>query len=42
MTRGADPTTADAVARQLMAKDALGAQAHDELGISDITTARPG
>ncbi len=39
--RGLDPATADAVARQLMAKDALGAHAHDELGISEITTARP-
>ena len=29
------------VARQLMAKDALGAHARDELGISEITTARP-
>jgi hypothetical protein len=26
---------------QLMAKDALGAHARDELGISEITTARP-
>ncbi|MES2498495.1 MAG: VIT family protein [Pseudomonadota bacterium] len=41
MKRGVDPTTADAVARQLMAKDALGAHAHDELGISEMTTARP-
>ena len=29
------------VALQLMAKDALGAHARDELGISEITTARP-
>jgi len=29
------------VASQLMAKDALGAHARDELGISEITTARP-
>ena len=29
------------VAQQLMAKDALGAHARDELGISEITTARP-
>ena len=28
-------------AEQLMAKDALGAHARDELGISEITTARP-
>jgi VIT1/CCC1 family predicted Fe2+/Mn2+ transporter len=39
--RGVDRVTADAVARQLMAKDALAAHAHDELGISEITTARP-
>ena len=30
--RGLDPATADAVATQLMAKDALGAHARDELG----------
>jgi len=41
MARGVDATTADVVARQLMAKDALGAHAHDELGISEMTTARP-
>jgi VIT1/CCC1 family predicted Fe2+/Mn2+ transporter len=29
------------VAKQLMANDALGAHARDELGISAITTARP-
>jgi hypothetical protein len=29
------------VAQQLMAKDALGAHARDELGISEISTARP-
>src|SRR5512146_3189936 len=29
------------VAQQLMAKDALGAHARDELGISEITAARP-
>ena len=39
--RGVDPATAEIVARQLMAKDALAAHAHDELGISEITTARP-
>jgi VIT1/CCC1 family predicted Fe2+/Mn2+ transporter len=39
--RGIDPTTAETVARQLMARDALGAHAQDELGISEITTARP-
>ena len=40
--RGVDPATADIVARQLMAKDALGAHARDELGISEIATAKPG
>jgi VIT1/CCC1 family predicted Fe2+/Mn2+ transporter len=39
--RGLDPALAHEVAMQLMAKDALGAHARDELGISDITTARP-
>ena len=39
--RGVDLPTADMVARQLMAKDALAAHAHDELGISAMTTARP-
>ena len=39
--RGVDPATANVVACQLMAKDALAAHAHDELGISEITTARP-
>jgi VIT1/CCC1 family predicted Fe2+/Mn2+ transporter len=39
--RGLDRNLADQVARQLMAKDPLGAHARDELGISDITTARP-
>lgn len=39
--RGVDPATADTVARQLMAKDPLAAHAHDELGISEMTTARP-
>lgn len=39
--RGLDAATAAEVARQLMAKDALGAHARDELGISEITTARP-
>lgn len=39
--RGVDPVTADSVARQLMTKDALAAHAHDELGISEMTTARP-
>lgn len=39
--RGLDPALALQVARQLMAKDALGAHARDELGISDLATARP-
>jgi VIT1/CCC1 family predicted Fe2+/Mn2+ transporter len=39
--RGLDSTLAQEVARQLMAKDALAAHAHDELGISKISTARP-
>lgn len=39
--RGLDPTLADEVARQLMAKDALGTHARDELGITEITQARP-
>lgn len=39
--RGVDPAIADSVAQQLMAKDALAAHAHDELGISEMTTARP-
>ncbi|MGD9921041.1 MAG: VIT family protein [Pseudorhodoplanes sp.] len=39
--RGVAPDTARAVALQLMAKDALGAHARDELGISEITSARP-
>jgi len=39
--RGVDPSLARAVAQQLMEKDALGAHARDELGISDATTAQP-
>ena len=39
--RGLDPLLARQVADQLTAKDALKAHARDELGISDITTARP-
>jgi len=39
--RGVDRDLAREVAQQLMAKDALGVHAHDELGISEITTARP-
>ncbi len=39
--RGVDPELAGQVADQLMAKDALAAHARDELGISEITAARP-
>ncbi|HQY91002.1 MAG: VIT family protein [Caldilinea sp.] len=39
--RGLDPALARQVAEQLTAKDALAAHARDELGISEITTARP-
>ncbi len=39
--RGVEPTLARQVAEQMMAKDALGAHLRDELGISDVTTARP-
>lgn len=39
--RGVDPLLARQVAQQLMAKDALGAHAREELGITDVTTARP-
>ena len=39
--RGLEPYLARQVAQQLMAKDALTAHARDELGISEITTARP-
>jgi VIT1/CCC1 family predicted Fe2+/Mn2+ transporter len=39
--RGLDPNLARQVALQLMQKDALGAHARDELGISHIATARP-
>ena len=39
--RGVAPDLARQVATQLMAKDALGAHAQDELGISETMTARP-
>jgi VIT1/CCC1 family predicted Fe2+/Mn2+ transporter len=39
--RGVDPSLAKEVAKQLMAHDAIGAHARDELGISDTLTARP-
>ena len=41
VSRGVEPGLARQIAEQLMAKDALGAHARDELGISEITTARP-
>ena len=41
IARGLDPALASQVAEQLMVKDALGAHARDELGISEITRARP-
>jgi len=39
--RGLDPSLAKQVADQLMAHDALGAHARDELGISETFSARP-
>jgi VIT1/CCC1 family predicted Fe2+/Mn2+ transporter len=39
--RGLTPETAAEVARQLMAKDALGAHARDELGITEVSSANP-
>lgn len=39
--RGLDEELAAQVATQLMARDALGAHARDELGISETVTARP-
>lgn len=39
--RGVSPDLAHQVADQLMSKDALGAHARDELGISEVTAARP-
>jgi VIT1/CCC1 family predicted Fe2+/Mn2+ transporter len=41
VARGLDPALARQVARQLMAHDALGAHARDELGISAAFRARP-
>src|ERR1017187_7129873 len=41
VARGLDPTLAKKVAAQLMAHDALGAHARDELGISTALKARP-
>ena len=39
--RGLDPALAHQVAEQLMAHDALGAHARDELGITETLSARP-
>lgn len=39
--RGLDESLAHQVAEQLTAHDAIGAHARDELGISELTTARP-
>src|SRR5512143_881584 len=41
VARGLDPSLAKQVAQQLMAHDALGAHAADELGISETLSARP-
>ncbi|MEO9129812.1 MAG: VIT family protein [Sphingomonas sp.] len=41
VARGVDRKTAQKVSDELMAKDALGAHARDELGINRVTTARP-
>ena len=41
VARGLAPALAKQVARQLMAHDALGAHARDELGISETLSARP-
>ena len=41
VARGVSPELALQVADQLMAKDALGAHARDELGITEVTAARP-
>jgi len=41
VARGLDPSLAKQVAEQLMAHDAIGAHARDELGISENLRARP-
>ncbi len=41
VTRGLDRNLAEQVTEQLMAHNALGAHARDELGISDVLSARP-
>jgi VIT1/CCC1 family predicted Fe2+/Mn2+ transporter len=40
-SRGVSPELARQVAAQLMAKDALGTHAREELGLSEVTKARP-
>ncbi len=39
--RGVEPALARQVAQQMMAKDGLATHAREELGISDLTTAKP-
>lgn len=41
VARGVEPPLARQVAKQLMAHDALGVHAREELGLSELTTARP-
>jgi VIT1/CCC1 family predicted Fe2+/Mn2+ transporter len=41
INRGIEPSLARTVAKQLMAHDALGAHARDELGLSDALAAQP-
>jgi VIT1/CCC1 family predicted Fe2+/Mn2+ transporter len=41
VARGLDPSLAKQVAEQLMAHDAIGAHARDELGLSETSHARP-
>ncbi|RYG87344.1 MAG: VIT family protein [Alphaproteobacteria bacterium] len=41
VARGLDKELADRVATQLMERDALGAHLRDELGLSEVSTARP-
>ena len=41
VARGVEPDLARQVAAQMTAKDALGTHLRDELGISEVTTARP-
>jgi VIT1/CCC1 family predicted Fe2+/Mn2+ transporter len=41
IARGLDPSLAKQVAQQLMAHDAIGSHARDELGISETSSPRP-